>query len=489
MRKKLVSGLLAATMVASLMVGCGSGNDTTEATEAKNDATEATEEVTESAAVEETETMEAPSTDGRSDINVYLWDDDGQGKVEYVLSKMDKELADHIKIVNLGVGGTDQAYADGINAGYDSADQYPSVILSDAGFVKALAGSDNVAAIADTGITEGMYANMYDYTKTLGSVNGEVKALSWQATPGCLVYRADIAKEVLGTDDPDEVASKVAGWDNFFAVADQMKEKGYKMTSGADEIKYACLNQRTQPWVSDDSKLVVGDELSTYFENAKKLYDGDYTNKAQTWNPVWSASMAGVPTEDSLKDLSAEDKEKIKDIDISNLGDVFCYFGCTWFLGTMEANCTEDSANFGNWRICAAPEAYNWGGTFLMIGKDTPDMELASYFVYMMTCDEDVLYGLNADKGDFVNNKKVIEKLVADGVGERDILGGQNALTVFSDNAQSVKDTASDIDNDVIKAVDDASNSYNTGTFESADECVNYVKDQIKTSLDYITVE
>ena len=35
MRKKLVSGLLAATMVASLMVGCGSeGTDTTEATEA-----------------------------------------------------------------------------------------------------------------------------------------------------------------------------------------------------------------------------------------------------------------------------------------------------------------------------------------------------------------------------------------------------------------------------------------------------------------------
>ncbi len=465
MRKKLVSGLLAATMVASLMVGCGSGNDTTEATEAKNDATEATEEKTESEVKDEVETMEAPSADGRSDINVYLWDDDGQGKVEYVLSKMDKELADHIKIVNLGVGGTDQEYADGINAGYESADQYPSVILSDAGFVKMLAGSDNVASIADTNITEGMYANAYEYTKSLGSVNGDLKALSWQATPGCLVYRADIAKEVLGTDDPDEVASKVAGWDNFFAVADQMKEAGYKMTSGADEIKYACLNQRTQPWVSDDSKLQLGDEITTYVENAKKLYDGDYTNKANTWTENWTASMAE--------------------------GDVFCYFGCTWFLGTMEASCTKDSANFGNWRICAAPEGYNWGGTFLMIGKDTPDMELASYFVYMMTCDEDVLYGLNADKGDFVNNKKVVDKLVADGVGERDMLGGQNALAVFSSNAMTLKDTASDIDNDVIGALDHASEAYNTGdsSMQSADDCVNYVKDQIKTTLDYITVE
>ncbi len=470
MRKKLVSGLLAATMVASLMVGCGddttntteaTGNDT-EATEAAGNDTEATEEATEGE-VTEAATMEAPSADGRSDINVYLWDDDGQGKVEYVLSKMDKELADHVKIVNLGVGGTDQAYADAINAGYSSTDDYPSVILSDAGFVKMLAADENVMSIADSGITDAMYANAYEYTKELGSVNGELKALSWQATPGCLVYRTDIAEEVLGTSAPDEVAAKVAGWDNFFAVADQVKEAGYKMTSGADEIKYAALNQRTEPWVNADSKLVVGDELTTYFENAKKLYDGDYTNKANTWAETWTASMAE--------------------------GDVFCYFGCTWFLGTMEASCTEDSANFGKWNICAAPVGYNWGGTFLMIGKDTPDPELAAYFVYMMTCDEDVLYGLNADKGDFVNNKKVIEKLVADGVGERAMLGGQNALDVFSANAMTLTSTASDIDNDVIGAVDKASEAYNTGEYSSVDECVNYVKETIKTTLDYITVE
>lgn len=462
MRKKLVSGLLAATMVASLMVGCGSeGTDTTEATEATE--AEVTEEATEGEVVEEVATMEAPSAEGRSDINIYLWDDDGQGKCEYVLSKMDKELADHINIVNLGVGGTDQAYADAVNAGYESADDYPSVILSDAGFVKMFAANENVMSIADAGITDAMYANAYEYTKELGSANGELKALSWQATPGCLVYNADMAEEVLGTSDPDKVAAEVAGWDNFFAVADKMKEAGYKMTSGPDEIKYACLNQRTEPWVDADSKLVVGDELTTYFENAKKLYDGDYTNKANTWAETWTAGFAE--------------------------GDVFCYFGCTWFLGVMEGTCTEDSANFGKWRICAAPEGYNWGGTFLMIGKDTPDVELAAYFVYMMTCDEDVLYGLNADKGDFVNNKKVIEKLVADGVGERAMLGGQNALDVFSSNAMTLTCTASDIDNDVIGAVDKASEAYNTGEYSSVDECVDYVKETIKTTLDFITVE
>ena len=55
----------------------------------------------------------------------------------------------------------------------------------------------------------------------------------------------------------------------------------------------------------------------------------------------------------------------------------------------------------------------------------------------------------------------------------------------------TLKDTASDIDNDVIGALDHASEAYNTGdsSMQSADDCVNYVKDQIKTTLDYITVE
>ncbi len=464
MKKKLLSGLLAATMVASMMVGCGSETTEAPATEpAETTEAAATEPATESAVVEETAVMEAPSAEGRSDINIYLWDDDGQGKCEYVLSKMDSALADHIKIVNLGVGGTDQAYADAINAGYADSANYPSVILSDAGFVKMLAADENVMSIADAGITDAMYANAYDYTKELGSVDGTLKALSWQATPGCLVYNAKMAEEVLGTSDPAEVGAQVSDWDKFFAVADQMKAAGYKMTSGPDEIKYAALNQRDSAWVTADSKLQLGDEVVTYLENAKKLYDGDYTNKANTWAETWTAAMAE--------------------------GDVFCYFGCTWFLGTMEASCVEGTANFGNWRICAAPVAYNWGGTFLMIGKDSPDVELAAYFVYMMTCDEEVLYGLNADKGDFVNNKKVVEKLVADGVGERAMLGGQNALDVFSANASAVKCVASDIDNDVIAAIDAASAAYNTGEYASTDECVQYVKDQIKTTLSYITVE
>lgn len=39
-----------------------------------------------------------------------------------------------------------------------------------------------------------------------------------QATPGLFAYRRSIAKDVLGTDDPEQVQAAVADWDKFNAV-------------------------------------------------------------------------------------------------------------------------------------------------------------------------------------------------------------------------------------------------------------------------------
>ena len=37
------------------------------------------------------------------------------------------------------------------------------------------------------------------------------------------VYKRQAAKEVLGTDDPDEVQKSVSDWDAFNATAEKMK--------------------------------------------------------------------------------------------------------------------------------------------------------------------------------------------------------------------------------------------------------------------------
>ena len=48
-------------------------------------------------------------------------------------------------------------------------------------------------------------------------------------------YNREAAKEVLGTDDPDEVQKYVKDWDTFNDTAKKMKDAGYQMTSSVND--------------------------------------------------------------------------------------------------------------------------------------------------------------------------------------------------------------------------------------------------------------
>lgn len=51
-------------------------------------------------------------------------------------------------------------------------------------------------------------SDVWEYISSVGTdSNGVLRALSWQASPGSVMYRRDMARDVLGTDDPDEVAA------------------------------------------------------------------------------------------------------------------------------------------------------------------------------------------------------------------------------------------------------------------------------------------
>ena len=80
----------------------------------------------------------------------------------------------------------------------------------------------------DIGLTDADLADQYQYTKDIVTdSNGAQKGTTWQATPGLFAYRRSIAKDVLGTDDPDAVQAALSDWDKFDAVAKQASDKGY----------------------------------------------------------------------------------------------------------------------------------------------------------------------------------------------------------------------------------------------------------------------
>lgn len=470
--KKAMAVTLVSAMAVSSLAACSSSSNagatdgSTEGNKATEGNTDAADNTTAAGGDTEKAKIEAPSTEGWDDskkIYVYLWDADGQNKVTNIINQMG-DAGKYVEIVNINCGGQDQAYKDAVNNALDGGDKYPSVILADESIAKLWSETDKTLDLGTIGITSDMTSDMYSYTVDYGTYNGALKAVSWQATPGCLVYRADIAKEVFGTDDPDEVGALLSDWDKFMDAAEKLKEKNYKIVSGTNEIKYSVLNQRANAWLdiaADGSEtLKLDSTLETYIEKAKVLYDNEYTNQANAWETPWSGSMAE--------------------------GDVFCYFGCTWFIGTMEQNVAKDAENFGQWRTTTAPESFYWGGTYMSVGAETPNPELAAYFVYMMTCDNDAMYNLAKDTGDFVNNKTTVDKLVADGIGARDILGGQNPYATFSKAAASVNSKATYIDGSILGYVDDASKAYNAGTYKTVEEAIQYIKDQVAKDFDYI---
>lgn len=480
MKKKIVSLTLASVLALSALAGCGNTTTTTpDATTTTDDAAATTDGAAttddaaapaeDTAAAVEAAVMEAPSTEGWDEsmkIYAYSWNDEFGSRLQYVLDKY-PEYTDYVEYVNLGCSGTDGTYQAAIDTLIANNDaKFPSIIAADNDVAKYYSETATTLSMSEVGITADMYANAYQYTVDYATFDGELKAVTWQATPGSLVYRADIAEEVLGGSDHDTVQAAVATWDAFFETADKMKEAGYYMTAGPDEIKYACFDQQTQPWVKDEV-LSLDSSVSDYFELSKKLYDGGYTQNGSMWDAVWNAGYEG---------------------------DVFCYFGCTWSVYWCmvfdEAAKEAGTSTYGNWRVTEGPVGYHWGGTYLMVVDGCPNVELAGFLLYSLCCDEEIMYTVACDTLDFVNNKAAIAKEIANGDGASPILGGQNPVETWDAAARLIDlSNASYLDSAIKVSIDKAAIAYNSGELADVEAAVQYVVDDVTGQYSYLTVE
>ena len=162
-------------------------------------------------------------------------------------------------------GGEYTSKVDNIMAAAAASDEAPDIFTLEAAFVKKYVNSSVTANLADVGITEEDVAAAIPVMKQIGTntATGELKGLSWQATPGALMYRASLAEKYLGVKTPEEFQAKVADWDTFMATAAELNEASegaVKMVVGAGDIWNAFNFGRTQGWVVDN-KLVIDDVL------------------------------------------------------------------------------------------------------------------------------------------------------------------------------------------------------------------------------------
>lgn len=411
--KKLFALFLAVVMTLCLLAGCGK----TETPAPTKEETKS-EETTEKKIPENTVTGDPNAKDA---FVVWGWNTDFVTILEKVLPKyLSADELSRVVFVNAGGSGYYQDKIDEILADPSNA-LYPDIMLLEVGYVQKYVQSDYLQDVSTLGITKDDLADMYSYNLDLGinAATGATKALFWQATPGCLQLRADLAEKYLGTTEAAALQEKLNTWDKVAAVAKQVNEASggkVKLLSGYDDLKYIFANgARTQAWYDKNDTLVVDDAMKQYMELSKTLYTDQSTFNTNMWGPEWAA---------------------LKDGDGVNTEACIAFCGCPWYTywcltNTWSSNCI----------LIQGPQAFYWGGTGLAATAKCSDTALAGKILRYTACDDQAMIDINSANGDFVNNKTAIAYIEANGSGTTSTFKcykDQSIVSFFADKCEGI---------------------------------------------------
>ena len=498
--KRVLAGALSLCMVGSMLTACGdsssddaksSSKDSSKAADSSKAGDSSTgDSSSEAPKAERMNTAELHGKDSsdksKNTLRIYCWNTEfklrfdaayakgGKYKVETASYKDDKgkELTEIKKIDGkdiewVQVENKDGAYQKALDEalkGQKDSDNKVDMFLIEADYALKYTDSkdtDYTGLVAlspqDIGITDDDTKNMYDYTKDAvrDPISGDVKALSWQATPGLLYYDVKMAKEVLGTDEPDKVQEFVKDWDTFKDTAKKMKDKGYIMLSSfADTFRVFGANM-TAPWVTD-KKLNLDPQMEAWIKQTKEFTDNGWNNKTDQWTPAWNTDMT-------------------KD------GKVFCFFMPSWGVDNCLYKAGGDDTK-GKWKACVGPAGWFWGGSWICGAVDSDNQDIVADIMKTMTCNTDVAKFLIDSYGEMVNNKEAVAQ--AKDSYKNEYLGGQNHIALMSESADKIqlKGKISAYDQTCVEKLQGDMAEYFKGT-ASYDDCLKKWKQDVKAAF------
>lgn len=398
--KKVVASVLTLAMIGSVLTACG------------KDGTDVT----------------ASSEISKKTLRIYAWNDEFQSRFKDYFEKPGK-LPEGITVewvITPNEGNAYQNKLDEALRGQDSSTEKLDIFLVEADYALKYVNSDySLDVIGDVGLTDADLADQYQYTKDIvTNSQGKLKGVTWQATPGLFAYRRSIAKEVLGTDDPDEVQTYLSDWDKFSETAAKAKDKGYFMLSGFDDAYRTFSNNVSAPWVDANKKIVIDPNIEKWIDQTKEFTDKGYNEKTSLWDDNWNAGQG--PN-----------------------GKVFGYFYSTWGINfTLLGNSLETptaeggkaevgNGAYGDYAVVAGPQSYFWGGTWICAAKGGDNIDLVKDVMKVLTTDKDTMKKITEDTQDYTNNKTAMGEIAASDF-KSDFLGGQNHIALFAEAATKI---------------------------------------------------
>ena len=372
------------------------------------------------------DTPTEPAAPEKTVINLYSFTDEVPGMVEKYIEN--NNLGDSIELNTTIIATTDGAYQPALDQAL-AAGEVDMYAAESAFVLKYTQGdaADFAAAYDDLGINtsaEISAAKIAPYTVDIGTrpSDGKVVGLGYQATGSCFIYRDDLAQEIWGEEvanNPDAVAEKIGAgsgnWDQFKVAADEAKKAGIAIVSGDGDLWHPIENSSSSAWIVD-GKFNIRPEREAFIDLSKEFFDNGWTNKTTDWTDAWYADMAGTGEQ-----------------------PVLGFFGPAWLINYVMAGNAGDTA--GQWRVCAPPVGFLWGGTWVLAGQgalaDDAKKEFVAGVIDWITLDatkDGLQYAwangtLNGEGGtkDTVASNTVMD--ISDGT--LDFLGGQDMFKPF----------------------------------------------------------
>lgn len=431
MKKKIISSLLAVSVLMTALTGCGGGDKPSNDAQGTA-ASSSNQTAAPSSSGNENAAEPAPATDEGKVINIYSFNDELRTRITAVYSEIESTSEDGTSstlkdgteihwIINPNQDGVyqdklDEALGNQLTA---SDNDKVDIFAAELDYIVKYTDADIDAAMTleSLGINPDTdLADQFEFTKTVASdQNGVMRASTWQACPGVLVYRRDIAKEVFGTDDPIEIGKKTQDWDTMKTTAEELKAKGYYAFSSYADTFRTYNNSMEEAWVAPGETVIrVDQKILDWVEDSKEWKEAGYfdpTVKGQ-WNSDWFTAM-------------------------SSSSKVFAFLFPAWGIDTqLKPNWDGEE---GAWAVTNAPLSYNWGGTFVLAAEGTDNPQHVKDILLALTADKDNLTKISKDYADFTNAKSVMQAAAQDDAFASDFLGGQNPYTYFTPGADTIK--------------------------------------------------
>lgn len=202
--------------------------------------------------------------------------------------------------------------------------------------------------------------------------DGYIFALPKNSGPAAMFYNKPIFEEAGLPTEPEEVNELLKTWDDYLQVAEELSIPGEQWMLGVPtEVSNTIMQQGETSYFSESGELQIDNEHFMYvYDTVSKLHEIEAFSPYEQYAPEWNSAI--------------------------QQGNIATFLFGNWFGKYLKNN--TDGAE-GEWGVTYAPayqgkSAFNQGGDFIGIVKDSDNKEASWEFIQFVTQDMENLKGM-----------------------------------------------------------------------------------------------